>query len=383
MTTNTRALSPSGFTLIELILSLTILAALGSIVLTTLTEAEDLKRYEETENRGEQIQAAVLGTPAEPSRFLADLGRFPLVVMEKEGCELMELYAESIMTNMALRYATRILTLDPARDHFSFGGLHDFAGTVNPLSVAAITLGAGWRGPYLTWRHETLTDHWGRPWELAAYDAASQSLDWRGVTASDVGSLEIRGIRTLGRDGVDEVEEDTSAPNTYPDEIQTFTFSSNALYAAVTVQLFTLNMTPPYERPVASNHVLRVFLYQPVCTAQEAGLCEVAAWRNAPGQEGVDYRVQTDAQTVPDRYEGTNALALTADYPMLRTTAHWGPALAAWQEVTFHHVPLGVRKLWAYAYVPGEPGGLRSPLSSFEIQPGRTSVLNLYLTEAF
>jgi prepilin-type N-terminal cleavage/methylation domain-containing protein len=42
-----------GFTLIELILSLTILAAVASIVLTSAANIVERRRYEETEHRGE------------------------------------------------------------------------------------------------------------------------------------------------------------------------------------------------------------------------------------------------------------------------------------------------------------------------------------------
>jgi hypothetical protein len=151
----------------------------------------------------------------------------------------------------------------------------------------------------------------------------------------------------------------------------------------LTVQVYTNAASAPYGRPVASNLFLRVFFYQPVCTREEAGVCEIAAWRNAPGAEDADTRIQTDAMTAPVLYDGTNAAARAADYPALRTTAQWGPAASAWHEVTFTGVPIGIRKLWAYAYAPGGSHGLRSALAAVELRPGRTHLIDLYLTEPF
>lgn len=365
----------TGFTLIELILSLTILAAVASIVLTTATDLGERSRYEETERRGERIQEAVIGLPDAPSRFATDLGRFPMVADETKGRELAELYDADTSTNTVFVYASRSLNLTPSADRATYGSVTDFNGTNNPLGDVEITLGAGWRGPYLTWRYAKLTDNWGRPWERLARGTETEEPAW--LSANDTSPLgtEILGIRTLGRDGTDETQEGSNDPDTYPDEIQTYAFPSNALFATLAVQVWTNAAVSPYRGPASSNLFLRVFLYQPACTYEKAGVCEVAAWRSTNTTDnGYACRVQSHGETVPTVVAGGDET-----YAFLHTSASWDtPSI-----VTFADVPAGVRKLWAYAYAPGESHGLRSALTVLDLRPGRTQLVDLYLTESF
>jgi prepilin-type N-terminal cleavage/methylation domain-containing protein len=380
---NPRIAAPAaGFTLIELILSLTILAAVASIVLTTVAEFGERTRYEETERRGETIQAAVTGTPGAPSRFAADMGRFPLVTDTREGRELAEIYrcpydrdagGTAFMDSSQFekfRYTTRFFSLrEPG--HYVFGGE---TAVPDPWpSAGEITLNAGWRGPYLVWRHATLTDNWGRPWQLNT--ASERAPVWRDHGGGDPARQgdEIRGIRTLGHDGIDEVDDDPGAPDTYPDEIQTYPFHENLLFAEVTVSLMTNNL------PVSTNVFdrLRVFLYQPFCTTNEAGVCEIAAWLNAP-TNGVVYRTQTGGT---DTYAGDYTDLGDAPPAAVYAGAVW--ETNGWHTVTFTNVPGGVRKLWGYACKSGETHGVRSRLLSVELLPGRTHPIQLHLTEDF
>ena len=366
-----------GFTLIELILTLTILAAVASIVLTTATELGERTRYEETERRGLMIQSAVIGSPDTPSRLAADLGRFPMVIDAAEGRELAELYDAGIATNDALGYAARTILLTPSAERFTFGTAIDFNGTNNPLGDAEVTLGAGWRGPYLTWRHERLTDNWGRPWERLARETGTEEPAWLSSDDTPALGTEILGIRTLGRDGVDEIDDDTAAPDTYPDEIQTYAFSSNALFATLTVQVWTNAAAPLYRGFASSKLFLRVFLYQPACTCEKAGVCELAAWRSTNATDnGCVYRVQTHNETAP---AVVTPRAADSPYAFLPTAAKWESV----SRLDFTGVPAGVRKVWAYAYAPGEDHGLRSPLTAVDLRPGRTHLIDLYLTEPF
>lgn len=367
-----------GFTLIELILSLTILAAVASIVLTTATELGERTRYEETERRGLMIQSAVVGTPDTPSRLAADLGRFPMVIDAAGGRELAELYDAGIATNDALGYATRAIRLTPSAERFTFGTAIDFNGTNNPLGDAEVTLGAGWRGPYLTWRYERLTDNWGNPWELFAGNARAEAEPgWLSSGDTIEPGTEILGIRTLGRDGEDESALGSTAPDTYPDEIQAYAFSSNALFATLTVQVWTNAAAPLCRGFVAPNLFLRVFLYQPACTCEKAGVCELAAWRSTNATDnGCVYRVQTHNETSP---AVVIPRAADSPYAFLPTAAKWESV----SRLDFTDVPAGVRKVWAYAYAPGGDHGLRSPLTAVDLRPGRTHLIDLYLTEPF
>lgn len=124
----------SGLTLLELTVTLLILAMLSTVALQSTGGLQDQARFEQTQNRLHMIREAILGDPrktvngrAVVSGFVADMGRLP----------------------------------NDLRELLDGTGLPVYA--IDPLTG----LGYGWRGPYLPSSQnpahpDAFTDGWGR-----------------------------------------------------------------------------------------------------------------------------------------------------------------------------------------------------------------------------
>ena len=90
-----------GFTLLELVIVLAILAALTTVAVRSLDGVEDQSRYDATRRSLDNIQAAVLGAANERDAdgsllvtgFVADMGRLPYAVGGDPTTQLQELWA--------------------------------------------------------------------------------------------------------------------------------------------------------------------------------------------------------------------------------------------------------------------------------------------------
>jgi prepilin-type N-terminal cleavage/methylation domain-containing protein len=165
-----------GFTLLELVLVLGILAALTAVAVRSMDAIQEQARYDDARRGMDGIDAAVVGVPNEreadgsamATGFVADVGRLPRATGADPATQLQELWA------------------NPAN-------LLPFAMRPAP-SDAEVIVGTGWRGTYLRLGigRTTLTDGWGRPYDLLKADAATP------VAAGD----EIVAIRSRGADGL-------------------------------------------------------------------------------------------------------------------------------------------------------------------------------------
>jgi len=145
-----------GFSLIELLVVLAILAALTTIALRSVSNVQSQARYQQTTHALDEIRNAILG-PAHQRNpdgtplvtgFLADTGYLPVYVAA--GDPLGE------------------LTTNP--NNIPAYGL------VYAASDSAIRIGAGWQGPYVRLGPgaTTLLDGWGNPFHL--YDGTSNLI---------------------------------------------------------------------------------------------------------------------------------------------------------------------------------------------------------------
>jgi prepilin-type N-terminal cleavage/methylation domain-containing protein len=318
--------SKSGMTLIELIITLTIMAAVASIALVTLSDMGATKRYEETERRGLAAQQAVLGCPGEISRFFNDMGRYPSVLTHDADQILAELHNPE-------------MTLDSYYQVFplpsSFTNTLP-SGAVTATLLAAVTnttMGAGWRGPYLMNRGERFTDNWGHPWWSTTNELDVLSSDWS--TEHPINSL-ITGIKTEG-------EGNTG----YLSKSQVYAFYENSVYGNLHVSLHSTN--------AFTNSF--IFLYVPYCEPTwPSELCEISVSIN-------EVRFRTERG-----WSETNAP------PYAGTKARPEGVMAA----TYLNVPVGIRKIWAYAIGTSATNWVRP--QTVEIKPG-DQALTLYLNE--
>ncbi|MBL4848868.1 MAG: hypothetical protein JKY65_25375 [Planctomycetes bacterium] len=164
--------SRRSLTLIELLLVLTIMAALAASAASFVEEADDQLRYQDTQNRLTSIREAVLGraggSRVKHDGFLADTGRLPLT--------LSELLEPGTLAPWQL---------DPPA----------LLGAAPPTG-----LGFGWRGPYLPSLPRISGD--------VAYPDGWGNSPLSGEPASDFGwVVQVAGtefvVRSRGRDGKD------------------------------------------------------------------------------------------------------------------------------------------------------------------------------------
>lgn len=118
-----------GFTLVEMVLVLAIVAILGGLLAAVVLNLTEAARTDATETEAERIFKAIVGDPSKGNYgYLGDMGRLPAT--------LTELLAQGSQTAFH--------TADAGVDHVG-------------------RVGTGWRGPYLTGLSEDiLKDTWGK-----------------------------------------------------------------------------------------------------------------------------------------------------------------------------------------------------------------------------
>ncbi len=136
MSPRNRESSARGFTLLELVVVLGILAVVTGLALRALDQVDDEHRHDASRQMLEEVEAAVLGDDR-TAGFVSDMGRLPRTV-GGDALTLAELW--SVQGNAG--YDVRTSALDPE-----------------------VSLPAGWRGPYvrLPLGSDTLRDGWGNP----------------------------------------------------------------------------------------------------------------------------------------------------------------------------------------------------------------------------
>lgn len=165
-----------GLTLIELLVVLAILATLSTVALRSTSTLVDQSRFEVTRKTLENIENAIVGRPGHSrdaddslvvSGFVADMGRLPKARSSTADEQLVELWRNP---GTMLPYAIQSAPGDPD-----------------------VSMGAGWRGPYLKLPigADSLTDGWGFPFEL-------RDLDRGSINVGD----EIAIVRSLGADNL-------------------------------------------------------------------------------------------------------------------------------------------------------------------------------------
>ncbi|WP_026601054.1 type II secretion system protein [Methylomonas sp. 11b] len=177
-TSSTRRRSLRGFTLLEMLLVIFLMALVASTGLMLTEGVEDQAKYDETKRRMELIRKAIVGDPArtvngapELSGFVADMGRLPLCL-----AELLTLGDEVL----------------PVTVPKTFESPCDDTVIVSEWNLDSDTgVGIGWRGPYLQVLPESggglrFRDGYGNESANAANDALNSGWDYsvNGTTSS-------------------------------------------------------------------------------------------------------------------------------------------------------------------------------------------------------
>lgn len=406
-------------TLIELVLSMTILAAIVSIAVISADDMGETNRYDETDRRGKLIQNALVGfdTP----RFLQDMGRLPLTLVDITDnnlytdsnyetliaykklflAELIDLEADSSLTysfKNALRMKKQECSIDI---DLTFITSASSASTDEPdeadVPFDSVTIKAGWAGPYALSGSENMTDNWGKPWDIYHYSDDVDGFDTAGykwatqfTTAEStpgtnyiddtndeiVLGTEIYGIRSI-------YNEDYASDLSYK-------FPENSAYADVAIKLCDKNgdsiNTSGYDE-------IRVFLYLPYCAiktiydgadSSEANypipkIMELCLWANSSTDKGLRIRYYIEADNSVDSSYLTST-SVDSDYPTY-LKARFNAGESSLTQVALDSVPVGSRKIWAYA-IGGPSDPIFAPLQNIKIT-ATNNTIELRLSESF
>ena len=234
-------------TLIELLISLGILAAIASVALSMLEESSSQQRFERTWETGKSIREVINAGKTDDgiSRFVSDMGRLPVVISIDDGMRLGEFYyADGVDSNVkwssSVTFTNNTSSLPAADSSLDF-----------PSDFTSLKQPCGWGGPYFYNYKTTLYDGWNNEWQIL-------DSSYNRIESLAIGNF-IYGIESRGSDNGD--DEDT-----WSSKSQMFKFNTSGTARAdqssliVTIMVqdnSTLNSTIKpvikYEASSASN----------------------------------------------------------------------------------------------------------------------------------
>lgn len=186
-----------GFTLLEMVLVLFLMALVASAGLMLTEGVEDQAKYDETKRRMELIRKAIVGDPTrtingapEIGGFVADMGRLPLCV-----AELLDLGDEIMSATIPRTFQS------PCTDTVVIPEAHDDANS---------GLTFGWRGPYV----QLLTDSDGQRRLRDGYENDDGSVNFGWGFSNDNLEIKMQSPGMNGRfDGGTPVDDFPQAPS--------------------------------------------------------------------------------------------------------------------------------------------------------------------------
>lgn len=163
----------AGFTLVEMVVVLLILALLTVAAVQSLSPVADQARYDATSRTLQQLNEAMLGTDGLRQSdgtplitgFVADVGRVPVLQGANAETQLSQLWDSTSTLATSFPFQTRI-------------------GPAAPTDYSAVRLPCGWRGPYLQFGVGVtdLRDGWANPFTLTADGSDNlRMVSWNAV----------------------------------------------------------------------------------------------------------------------------------------------------------------------------------------------------------
>ncbi len=211
----------SGMTLIEVVIVLALLAGLAGMTLTTVSHLGDETRAGRTRDAAEAMTHAVVGNGTDAGRFLAEMGRLPVLHDVAEGRLLSEFFE---CPHAAVVGQTATATIG---DNYFGDGL-----TGLPAEAA---LQCGWHGPYLMTSGGTLYDGFGNDWNVELEHDPGAWKAPADLVTGDVGKR-IMGAASWGRDG-------TAGEAAWADRDEIVDLAPSAARASLTVILMMRDNT--------------------------------------------------------------------------------------------------------------------------------------------
>jgi len=164
----------AGFTLLELVVVIAVMAILATVAVRSLNGVEDQARFDSTQRGLSNVQSAIDGDRGlrqpdgsmVPNGFVADMGRLPNLFFGTDpAAELQELWTQPV-------------------------GVSAYAIRSAPSPDSDLKMGSGWHGPYLQmpFGQARLLDGWGNPYSLIPSGSSSTA------------PVPIQSIQSLGSD---------------------------------------------------------------------------------------------------------------------------------------------------------------------------------------
>lgn len=269
--------SKSGLTLVELLVALTILAGLATMVAVSTVGAQDRENVARTIRQGTALRNAL--TASEGLSFSSDFGRVPASLSELKALLTREIPAQvQVEANGEILTSTETKRLplyteltSPLVPTNQMDGLttevRTRAQAVATRVGGQLTLGAGWRGPYVTERFKlsdgAVLDPFGGAWNY-------------GVTN------QLATLTSLGRDRAADADSSTAD---WPDADRSFE-------ATVSASTLVLNATCPDAEETLSLHVFDVTPRLTIPTRVGAAPTIILAGRYACATNGLSLRLE-------------------------------------------------------------------------------------------
>jgi prepilin-type N-terminal cleavage/methylation domain-containing protein len=255
-----------GFTLIELVVVLGILALLTGIAVTSLSSVQESQQVDSTLLRLDQLEHAIVGdsslktTDGHPivSGFVSDIGRPPLA-SDHDGDASTPLQPAELWLkpNTIAFYANRAALWNADQNlrnitgivNMSSGQYLPSSANSNDFDDPEVFVSTGWRGSYLTLpiNSNGVFDSWGRPFDLLALDQSTtvneNALFW--------------GIRSLGSDGL--LQSATSTQPDYNKRLFHTTPSYEILYDSVHARELIVSISVGPDAPSKTNVFFQMF----------------------------------------------------------------------------------------------------------------------------
>jgi hypothetical protein len=351
-------------TLVELVVTLSILVALASVAIVSLDGLNDDSRYSETRRRGAMVLEVVNGdAPGDPGAFPADMGRLPAVASAVRGAELAELFYSSdafSALDPSELYGERVYS-NPATDWA--GGAS--GATFNFSSATKnVRLQCGWRGPYLALTVSKFRDGWGNDWWFETTDDDT----WTGTPSWSETPLvgkTVFGLMSTGKNG----QVDSSTAD-WENADARFSFERSLTTSDLTVSIMRIDssVSPSVPVPVDSSFMdyVRVAVFAPYVTPDgvDADNVKRVLAYNDNGSAGLSVSPAADA-----------------GFPHYELSA--GASWSGFHSVTLRGLSPGRRKLYVYGFKGASASSNKfgSRLLDIELKPGGNAV-TVYLVEA-
>lgn len=279
----------AGFTLLELVVVLSILAVVTAVATRTLSHMEDQRRFEAAQRGLDELDVAIVGSVDEraadgtriASGFVADMGRLPRTVASGPQPELT---LAELWINPGVAFDARAATLAN--------------GVSNDDQDLQVLVPGGWRGPYLRLPigAANLLDGWGNgyssPTETPSDpDIALTSGYARLRTAADApitaDGQEIGLIRHLGANGRFEPSDEAY------DRDEAIAFLSDRVRASVKGSVEVLDDDSPAVADPSDTVTIKVF------TPDAADASKIAVYKVSVPFNANPVNYEISAATVP------------------------------------------------------------------------------------